>query len=53
MEPNLAFIKRHGVDEWLKAQRLEWTCKNCGAEIMWYQKECPCGKQLDAWEAPE
>jgi hypothetical protein len=53
IKSNQAFIKEHGVDEWLKAQKKEWSCKKCGAEIMWYQKECSCGAELDAWEAPE
>jgi len=52
MEPNLAFIRDHGVDEWLKTQKQEWSCKICCAEIMWYQKKCNCGKQLEAWQVP-
>ena len=52
MEPNLAFIKERGVDEWLKAQKQEWSCKDCGSEIKWYQKECNCGEHLKAWQVP-
>ncbi|HPC94479.1 MAG TPA: hypothetical protein PLU87_06020 [Sedimentisphaerales bacterium] len=28
-------------------------CGACGAEIVWYQKQCPCGQELDAFEVPE
>jgi len=52
MEPNLAFIRDHGVDDWLKTQKQEWSCKSCDAEIMWYQKKCNCGKKLEAWQVP-
>ena len=52
MEHNLAFIRDHGVEKWLKTQKQEWSCKSCGAEIMWYQKKCSCGKQLEAWPVP-
>jgi len=52
MEPNLEFIKEHGKREWLQAQAREWRCKSCGLEVMWYQKECTCGRELDAWDAP-
>ena len=53
MQPNLEFIKEHGKEKWLKDQKKEWSCKECGAEIMWYQKKCSCGQQLDAWDVPE
>ena len=52
MEPNLAFIREHGVDEWLSRQRREWTCEICGRRILWYQKQCACGNKLDAWRPP-
>jgi hypothetical protein len=52
MEPNLEFIKEHGKQEWLKAQESEWFCKSCGVEVKWYQNECACGQQLDAWDVP-
>ena len=53
MEPNLEFIKEHGRESWLQAQQQEWTCKNCGADIVWYQKECGCGEHLEAFDLPE
>ncbi|MDY0354281.1 MAG: DUF3795 domain-containing protein [Sedimentisphaerales bacterium] len=53
MEPNLEFIRSQGVAQWLEAQRREWLCPKCGAEIVWYQKQCPCGQELDAFEVPE
>ncbi len=52
MERNLAYIKEHGVEKWLEQQKQEWSCRNCGAEITWYQKKCGCGKQLEAWVLP-
>ena len=53
MQPNLEYIKENGRDEWLKLKKQEWSCKNCGAEIKWYQKECDCGQKLDAWDLPD
>ncbi len=53
MAPNLEFIAKNGKDVWLRAQRAEWTCGDCGAEIKWYQETCPCGRKLDAWDLPE
>ncbi|KPK76137.1 MAG: hypothetical protein AMJ79_08010 [Phycisphaerae bacterium SM23_30] len=52
MEPNLKYIKNNGVQKWLDAQQQQWSCKGCGAKIIWYQKNCPCGRQLPAWEVP-
>ena len=52
MEPNLEYIKKHGVEKWQQAQQDEWSCKGCGAEINWYQKTCACGQALDAFEPP-
>lgn len=53
MEPNLAFIKKNGIDAWLESQKKEWSCTACGAETKWYQGNCTCGKKLDAWEVPD
>lgn len=50
--PNLETIKKNGKQEWLRAQKKEWSCNNCGAEINWYQRTCRCGAQLDAWDVP-
>jgi len=52
MQPNLEYIKKNGVENWLLAQQQEWSCKSCAAAIYWYQKQCHCGQQLDAWELP-
>lgn len=52
MQPNLEYIKKHGKEKWLEAQKRQWSCIGCGAEIKWYQKSCPCGRQLEAWELP-
>ena len=40
------------VEKWLLAQQQEWSCKSCAAVIHWYQKQCHCGLQLEAWELP-
>ena len=53
MGPNLAYIKQNGKDNWLQAQKSEWSCQNCGAEIKWYQQRCSCGQRLKAWDVPE
>lgn len=53
MEPNLEYIRSHGVKKWLEAQQRHWSCSECGAEIVWYQKQCSCGNELDAFEIPE
>ena len=50
--PNLEYIKKNGKQKWLQAQEREWSCKRCGAEVLWYQKECACGQELDAWDVP-
>ncbi|MGE5173753.1 MAG: DUF3795 domain-containing protein [Betaproteobacteria bacterium] len=52
MRPNLAYIKDHGVEKRLQAQKRAWSCGSCGARIFWYQKTCSCGAPLDAWELP-
>ncbi len=53
MKPNLAFIKKNGIDAWLESQMKEWSCPACGAEIKWYQGNCACGKKLEAWDVPD
>jgi hypothetical protein len=44
MKPNL--------DNWLGRQKEVWSCPGCGAEIIWYQKECRCGQALEGWDLP-
>lgn len=53
MEANLEFIKKNGLEKWLKAKKKEWSCRSCGRRVYWYQKECSCGRKLEAWELPE
>ena len=53
MADSLQFIKKNGVDAWLRDQKKEWSYKNCGSEIKWYQKMCSCGQQLNGWEVPD
>jgi len=52
MKPNLEYIKENGVEKWLEAQKEEWACRRCGAEIKWYQKTCVCGRDLAGWDLP-
>jgi hypothetical protein len=52
MKPNLEYIKENGLEKWLQAQKEEWTCRSCGAEIKWYQKVCACGCDLGGWDVP-
>ena len=52
MQPNLDYIRKHGFWNWMEAQKKEWSCKNCGTAILWYQRECACGQQLEAWDPP-
>jgi len=53
MKPNNEFIRKNGKEKWLQTQKQEWTCKNCSAEIKWYQNKCNCRQELDAWNLPE
>lgn len=53
IKSNLEFLKKHGKEEWLQAQEKEWSCDICGTHIVWYQKKCTCGQDLDAWDVPE
>lgn len=53
VEPNLDSIQRHGVEKWLGAQQQEWSCPGCSKPIVWYQKQCSCGQDLDAFDVPE
>jgi len=52
IKPNLEYIKKKGVKKWIEAQKKEWSCHSCGAEIKWYQKMCSCGQHLEAWDLP-
>lgn len=53
IKANLEQIKQDGILKWLTAQHRQWTCQQCGAGINWYQKECPCGQPLEAWDLPD
>ena len=42
---NLQTLKDKGVDAWLKAQKVKWTCE-CGNALSWYLRECiKCSKE--------
>ena len=49
---NLEFIRARGKDAWLSAQQEEWSCPSCSSDIKWYQRQCSCGRGLDAWDLP-
>jgi hypothetical protein len=38
--PNLKRIKEIGIEAWLKEQKLEFTCPQCGARTGWMFKNC-------------
>jgi hypothetical protein len=52
MKQNLEYIRNNGLETWLEAQKKEWMCPGCGAEIRWYQKACLCGRDLKGWNLP-
>jgi hypothetical protein len=48
---SLESIKCDGVDYWLDAQKMRWSCPNCGTPFSWYASACyKCGRNL-AFEA--
>ncbi|MFC1493139.1 DUF3795 domain-containing protein [candidate division KSB1 bacterium] len=53
VESNLEYIRKKGVTKWLEAQQAEWSCKGCSGRFFWYQKQCDCGNELEAFEFPE
>jgi len=52
MQPNLEYIRRHGIAQWLRVQEQQWTCSGCGAGRHWYKRKCECGQDLDGFEPP-
>ena len=52
IKPNLMYIKKHGLKNWIITQRKQWSCDSCGNKIVWYQDICKCGQQLKAWDVP-
>ncbi|MDK2879301.1 MAG: hypothetical protein PWR06_2017 [Thermoanaerobacteraceae bacterium] len=44
---NLDFIKKHGVEYWLREQKSRWSCPECGLNFSWYSEKCGnCGSKL-------
>ena len=37
---NHEYIRTHGVEKWLIAQKTKWECPRCGAPFAWYTEEC-------------
>ena len=45
-KPNLEFIRKNGLDDFLAEQERTWSCPECGSRLSWYQRQCPfCGKR--------
>lgn len=43
---NLQKIKENGVDEWLKNEKIRWSC-GCSTSFTWYSETCgKCGAKL-------
>ncbi len=53
VKSNLEYIKNNGMENWLKSQEKEWTCKKCNEPIYWYQTTCSCGNILNSWKLPK
>ena len=51
---NLQEVKEKGLNEWLKNQKLRWSCPSCKLEFMWYTMKCEdCGKEVKGYNRPE
>jgi len=43
---NLNLIRKKGIEEYLKNEKVRWVCKGCGSVLSVHLKNCPhCGKQ--------
>jgi len=40
-KPNLEFIRKNGLDAFLRGQERAWICPRCGGRLSWYQTQCP------------
>ena len=40
MVDNLKYIKEHGMDEFLKAEKKKWECSKCGETICCHNGIC-------------
>ncbi|WP_407831795.1 DUF3795 domain-containing protein [Synergistes jonesii] len=48
---NLRMIRKSGMDSYLRHQKAEWTCENCGGTISVHTGRCnKCNKQYGAAE---
>lgn len=51
---NQEALREQGVDRWLAAQRVRWSCTTCGPASSWYDKTCrACGGELRSCEDEE
>ena len=43
----LRYMKKHGVEEWVKKQEKLAVCPKCGKTLYWFARNCPrCGAQV-------
>jgi len=48
---SLNCFKEKGMEEWLKEQKIRWSCDNCGAVFTWYDLECKkCGNKTNGYK---
>lgn len=38
---DLKYMKKHGIQEWVKIQDKKARCKGCGEVLYWFDLECP------------
>ena len=44
---NLKNIEEKGLEEWLKNQKIRWSCSTCRTSFDWYSETCKkCGTKL-------
>jgi hypothetical protein len=42
MMDNLEYVKRHGIRKFVRKEKEQWTCANCGKTICVHKKCCIC-----------
>lgn len=44
---NLKKIEKNGIEEWLNAEKVRWSCSKCSTTFNWYSETCEkCGEKL-------
>lgn len=45
---DLQYMKKHGIEEWVKTQDKAARCSGCGEVLYWFDHECPdCKRQME------